>query len=483
MLCDTRCLRLCGRTFGKGKTLFGSRDLHTRQGLVCLDVHNHTSIAACPPSKWHGTGSVVYAGTGGQQQHNSASTSCTATYKQTAGICNMLDTASSSSLSRTTHDHQHTKHANHMGTWSVHQERVTADGSLRVTRTATTNPSIAQRANVPTRPPTLPAAAPLAPPINPHQLSSLVDMIQRHTRVLVLTGAGCSTESNIPDYRGPNGAYTTGFTPMTHQQFMASSANRARYWARSFAGWHEFGHIKPNAAHEGLSRLQALSWVDNILTQNVDRLHHKAGSSAVLELHGTTHRVVCMQCGANSCRHEFQRQLAALNPEADAMLRSVAHAADAKDAFERALKAGTAADARKIRSGSKDVEKVPVRRPDGDVELHDAGVGFDVPACGRCGGILKPDVVFFGDSVPKTRADRAMDLAVNCDMLLVVGSSLMVWSAYRLAKAAKQAGATIAMVNVGATRADDIADMKVPVLAGEAMLKLASHPNLLIPRI
>jgi hypothetical protein len=149
------------------------------------------------------------------------------------------------------------------------------------------------------RAPGVPAAAPAAPPISAAQLEQLADLVTSARNVVVLTGAGCSTESNIPDYRGPAGAYTTGFTPMTHQQFMAKPENRRRYFARSFAGWHEFATVGANAAHEGLARLQQRGWCGMLITQNVDRLHHRAGSDAarVLELHGTTHRCA-RACGA-----------------------------------------------------------------------------------------------------------------------------------------------------------------------------------------
>ncbi|WIA09476.1 hypothetical protein OEZ85_008877 [Tetradesmus obliquus] len=294
------------------------------------------------------------------------------------------------------------------------------------------------------------------------------------------------------DYRGPGGAYTTGFTPMTHQQFMAKPENRSRYWARSFAGWHEFAFVQPNAAHEAIARLQGRGWLDLVITQNVDRLHHKGGSGRVLELHGTTHRVVCMDCGHSSCRHEVQQRLADLNPHMAAAVRHASSAAAAaaggggisnRGAYERALRVGTAADARKVAAGA-DAEQVPVVRPDGDIELGDAGRHFRTAACAACGGqVLKPDVVFFGDSVPKGRVESALSAVQSSDLLLVVGSSLMVWSAFRLVKAAKAAGAALAIVNVGPTRADDLADVKVEALAGEVCMQLAMHPSLLVPRV
>jgi NAD-dependent deacetylase sirtuin 4 len=241
----------------------------------------------------------------------------------------------------------------------------------------------------------------------------------------------------------------------------------------------------------GLARLQARGWVGPIITQNVDRLHQRAGTRDVLELHGTTHRVICMACGADSCRHDLQQTLAELNPEAAARASaaaSAASAAGAAAAYARALRIGTAADARATvgdgSDGDKGPETVPVRRPDGDVELRDAGVSFIVPACPACGAdALKPDVVFFGDSIPKERAARAGGLAAGCDALLVIGSSVQVFSAFRLTAAAKEAGARLVLLNVGDTRADGIADVKYPVLAGEALMRLATHPGLLLPRV
>ncbi|BDA47732.1 NAD-dependent protein deacetylase [Coccomyxa sp. Obi] len=364
------------------------------------------------------------------------------------------------------------------------QDRIGRDGNLisgRLPAAPVLGPEDIQR------PAFLPSTAPLLPPIADHQLQQLVDFVTGNRRLLVLTGAGCSTESAVPDYRGPQGAYNTGFKPMTHQQFMASEAARRRYWARSFAGWHEFSGVQPNAAHEALARLQGRGWLSHLITQNVDRLHHKAGSTDVIELHGTTHRVVCMQCEDLTERQPFQEQLAALNPEAAAAVAKMARAGpDAEAARQRALCVG--AGERDDRGGAfvrrpdGDVE-IPVRRPDGDVELRDAGTNFVVPPCPRCGGILKPYVVFFGDGVPPDRSSRALELAEGCDGLLVVGSSLMVYSAFRLAKAAKASGGALAVLTAGPTRADAVADLKIEALAGEALSRMAAHPSLLIPRL
>ncbi|EFN59224.1 hypothetical protein CHLNCDRAFT_18868, partial [Chlorella variabilis] len=310
---------------------------------------------------------------------------------------------------------------------------------------------------------------PAVPPVNDAAIERLADLLQRARGTLVLTGAGCSTESGVPDYRGPAGAYTTsGFRPMTHQQFMASDENRSRYWSRSFAGFPKFSSVHPNAAHESLARLQHRGWVQALITQNVDRLHQRAGSRRVLELHGTTHEVVCTGCGRLSCRHEFQRTLAALNPDAAAV--------------ETSTSSGGGDSPTILRRPDGDAQVV--QRPDGDMELGAAGQGFRVPPCPACGGILKPHVVFFGDGIPAERAQFALDLAHSCRSVLVVGSSLAVWSAYRLVKAAVEGGgAELAIVTAGPTRADDLAHLKLEARAGEVLARLAAHPSLQIPPV
>jgi NAD-dependent deacetylase sirtuin 4 len=160
---------------------------------------------------------------------------------------------------------------------------------------------------------------PDAPPPSATQVAALSDFIAHARKLLVITGAGISTESGVPDYRSPGGAYSTGFKPMTHQEFLSGDVARRRYWARSFAGWRAFAErTRPNAAHAALAAMQRAGRVHALITQNVDRLHQAAGATEVLELHGTTHRVVCLACGADSCRRELQTQLAAMNPGAAA---------------------------------------------------------------------------------------------------------------------------------------------------------------------
>ena len=242
--------------------------------------------------------------------------------------------------------------------------------------------------------------------------------------------------------------------------------------------------MQPNSAHHGISALQAAGYVDRVITQNVDRLHHKAGSTDVVELHGTTHEVVCLNCNAVTGRDEVQLWLARLNPEAALAAASLERAratlseeldqveVENDDERQRLLRAGTtlpvATNLREAAAG--------VIRPDGDVEVEfqNSEKAFMVPPCPSCGGVLKPDVVFFGDSLPKWRAQQALELAQNASGVVVVGSSLAVWSAYRLIKAAKEVdgrhgAAPVAIVNVGPTRADDVADLKFEVRAGDAM--------------
>eukprot|EP00887_Chlorella_sp_A99_P005554 scaffold1.g5554.t1 len=260
---------------------------------------------------------------------------------------------------------------------------------------------------------------------------------------------------------------------------MASPQNRARYWARSFAGWLKFANFPPNAAHESLARLEQRGW--HLITQNVDRLHQRGGSRAVLELHGTTHEVVCTAgCGWRGEREAFQRLLEQLNPEAAAAARALAASADAeRDDVERLARAGTAEP---VPPGFRERAGPALQRPDGDVELSaDTSAGFVVPPCPSCGGVLKPDVVFFGDAIDEARAKRSLDLAASCSHLLVVGSSLAVWSAFRLAKTAVENGAQLGILTAGPTRADDVARHKWEARAGETLARLAAHPYLLLP--
>jgi NAD-dependent SIR2 family protein deacetylase len=261
--------------------------------------------------------------------------------------------------------------------------------------------------------------------------SRLRDFIDAHPRLFVLTGAGISTDSGIPDYRDRAGQWKRT-PPVTYQAFMHESATRRRYWARSLVGWRRFGRAEPNATHRALVALEQRGQVELLVTQNVDRLHQRAGSREVVDLHGRLDEVRCMACDWRQERHAFQQALEARNPEWVRL--------DAADA------------------------------PDGDADLegHDFA-RFDVPACPSCGGIVKPDVVFFGENVPRERVEAAGRACLTADAVLVVGSSLMVFSGYRFVAAAAKAGKPIATVNLGVTRADPLVTLKVDAPCADAL--------------
>jgi NAD-dependent SIR2 family protein deacetylase len=266
----------------------------------------------------------------------------------------------------------------------------------------------------------------------PDGLRSLRAFVERHRRLFVLTGAGVSTGSGIPDYRDAAGEWKRT-PPIRHQQFVADPRARARYWARSMVGWAHIGQALPNEAHRALARLELDGRVAQLVTQNVDRLHQKAGSRAVIDLHGRIDQVVCLACGATSARADLQARLVELNP----------------------TYAGLAAG----------------RAPDGDADLERGDFGdFVVPDCDRCRvGTLKPDVVFFGANVPAERVDAAMDALDGADAMLIVGSSVMVWSGYRFAVRAAETGRPIAAINQGRTRADALLELKVEADCGDVL--------------
>jgi len=349
---------------------------------------------------------------------------------------------------------------------------------------------------------------PDAPVPDGSEIQQVVEFIQEQKRLLCITGAGCSTESKIPDYRSPNGAYSTGFKPMTHQQFMASEDNRSRYWARSYAGWQHFSGVEPNQAHVSLARLQKHGFLDHIITQNVDRLHHKAGSvgDKVLELHGTTHRVICMNCGALYPRELVQEWLTRMNYMNGSMCteenntvikKAISVGTLVEEDQEKLLREAGMAHAQTSSSGADTNSKTSLlsrereiaglrENPDGDVDVdEDASRGFRVPVCPSCKiGILKPDVVFFGDSLPPERTERSMELGSRATGVLVVGSSLTVWSAFRIVKAAKENGSKICIINVGDTRADKIVDLKINAVAGEVLSHVVTTtPQFSVPNI
>ena len=254
--------------------------------------------------------------------------------------------------------------------------------------------------------------------------------------VAVLTGAGLSTASGVPAYRDRHGQWQHP-QPIRHQDFLASATVRRRYWARSFVGWPRVGQAAPNAGHRALAALEASGAIASVITQNVDGLHQKAGSHKLIELHGAIRQVRCLSCGATFARAAIQDWLAATNP-----------GFTGHDASASVL-------------------------PDGDAALEDAAyAGFNVPACSNCMGILKPDVVFFGDNVPRERVQAALQAVEQAAALLVVGSSLMVYSGYRFAERVHQLGKPVVAINQGVTRADELLSLKIDADCGATLEQL-----------
>lgn len=267
------------------------------------------------------------------------------------------------------------------------------------------------------------------------QAESLAAFLVHHPRALVLTGAGLSTASGIPDYRDRDGV-RRGRLPIQGPEFRRDPAIQRRYWARSMVGWPVLAQAAPNAGHRALSALEAQGRIGPLLTQNVDGLHQQAGSRSVLELHGNIHHVRCLSCAARYPRELVQVQLDTLNP---ALSQAIA---------------------------------TPL--PDGDAALDpDAITDFTLPVCMHCGGVLMPDVVFFGDNVPPERSAEAVALMEAADALLVVGSSLMVFSGYRFCRMAQAAGKPVAALNLGKTRADDMLTLKIEASSEQVLPLMA----------
>ena len=267
------------------------------------------------------------------------------------------------------------------------------------------------------------------------QSAALADFTTRHCKLFVLTGAGVSTDSGIPDYRDVDGEWKRP-PPVTYQAFMGEDHTRRRYWARSLVGWPTMAGARPGPAHHALARLEEEGRVGLLLTQNVDGLHEAAGSRRTIDLHGRIDIVRCMGCERRTTRAALQIELLARNPAWAALEARVA--------------------------------------PDGDADLASQDFStFDVPACAACGGMLKPDVVFFGESVPRERVAVAFAALEEADAVLVAGSSLMVYSGFRFVQAAAAAGKPVAALNLGRTRADSLLALKIERPVGEVLAELA----------
>jgi len=265
---------------------------------------------------------------------------------------------------------------------------------------------------------------------------ALAEFLARHPHALVLTGAGLSTASGIPDYRGRDGI-RRGREPIQGPEFRKSVAVQRRYWARSMVGWPTMSQARPNAGHVALAALELGQRIGSVLTQNVDGLHQRAGSLSVLELHGNIRTVRCLDCHATFARAFIQDVMREANPSL--------------------------------------VDALAQPAPDGDAHIEpDALDEFHAPFCLHCGGTLTPDVIFFGDNIPAPRTVEALTRMENADALLVVGSSLMVYSGFRFARMAAASGKPIAAINQGITRADDLIDLKVEASAEVILPAVAS---------
>lgn len=262
-------------------------------------------------------------------------------------------------------------------------------------------------------------------------LQPLIEFVHQHPRLLVITGAGCSTAAGIPDYRDENGAWKQR-EPMRFHVFTGDPVARKRYWARSMLGWRTMAHAQPTAAHHALAQLERAGRINLLVTQNVDGLHQAAGSTNVVDLHGRIDTVCCLGCGARSPRRALQEELMTRNPD------------------------WLALDARSLADG------------DADLEGRDFAA-FDVPDCPACGGLLKPDVVFFGESVPRDRVAAVREALAQADAVLVAGSSLMVYSGYRFVEEAVAGSKPVAAINKGRTRADHVLAFKTEEEVGATL--------------
>lgn len=291
--------------------------------------------------------------------------------------------------------------------------------------------------------PTTTPSTPAARPASAASVGEVVDVLRGH-RLTVLTGAGVSTDSGIPDYRGPD---SPPRTPMTFQQFVGDEAFRRHYWARNHVGWRHVHRTLPNAGHRALAALEGRGVVHGLITQNVDLLHEAAGSRHVIDLHGRYDRVVCLRCGTVVPRSALAERLEALNPGFVERVQEVADVEIAPDA-----------DAVVEQTADFRVQACWADDPDG------------LP--GACGGMLKPDIVYFGENVPRERVERAYAMVDAADALLVAGSSLTVQSGLRFVRHAAQAGKPVVVVNRGATRGDRYATLTLDAGTSETLTDL-----------
>jgi NAD+-dependent protein deacetylase sirtuin 4 len=276
--------------------------------------------------------------------------------------------------------------------------------------------------------------APDVPPCSEAELEALASLC-RGRRVVVLSGAGCSTESGIPDYRG-EGTRARARNPVRFDAYVKDPAARTRYWARAMIGWPRLRAAPPNSAHRALASLEHAGVLTSLITQNVDRLHQAAGSRRVIELHGALAEVRCLTCGCFESRDDLQARLEQLNPGWSSKQAPLA--------------------------------------PDGDAELEASLAGFRTADCRACAGLLKPNVVFFGEQVSQAVVDDAYESVAAAELLLVVGSSLTVFSGLRFVKRAHASGIPIAIVNVGPTRAKGLATLEVEARLGDMLPRLAA---------
>ncbi|XP_003424289.1 NAD-dependent protein deacylase Sirt4 [Nasonia vitripennis] len=286
------------------------------------------------------------------------------------------------------------------------------------------------------------AFVPKCQPAREEDVRMLKHFVNTSGKICVITGAGISTESGIPDYRSEGvGLFATSDRrPVSYQDFCKSDKTRRRYWARNYAAWPRFSLFQPNVTHKWLKNMEDIGKVSCVITQNVDNLHIKAGSKNVVELHGTGYRVVCLSCNNKIDRFVFQEVLNKLNPDMKASCEAI--------------------------------------RPDGDVDLSQDQIDdFKIPPCSKCGGIMKPDIVFFGDNVPKQVVERVQNEVEEADSLLVLGTSLTTFSGYRIVLQAVEAVKPIAILNIGDTRGDEHAQIRVHGRCGEILPMLTDDKS------